>query len=58
MTAANTAAMTADNTCQAWTTVEYRPSAQTALDTLDDVPTPTDLMVHGPRDGPTTALER
>jgi hypothetical protein len=27
--AANTAAMTADNTCQASTTVEYRSSAQT-----------------------------
>jgi hypothetical protein len=27
--AANTAAMTADDTCQASTTVEYRPSAQT-----------------------------
>src|SRR5215475_7651588 len=32
MTAANTAAMAADNTCQAWTTVEYRPCAQTAAD--------------------------
>lgn len=31
-TAANTAAMTVDNSCPAWTTVEYRPSAQTATD--------------------------
>jgi len=30
--AANTAAMTADNTCRLWTTVGYRPSAQTASD--------------------------
>jgi|HubBroStandDraft_4_1064222.scaffolds.fasta_scaffold55487_3 hypothetical protein len=30
--AANTAAMTVDNTCGVWTTVEYRPSAQTAMD--------------------------
>ena len=32
VTAANTAALTADNTCQLWTTVEYRPSARTAVD--------------------------
>jgi hypothetical protein len=31
-TAANTAAMRAANPCQAWTTVEYRSSAQTATD--------------------------
>jgi len=29
VTAANTAATTADNTCQGWTVLEYRPSAQT-----------------------------
>lgn len=31
-TAANTAAMTADNARQVWTTPEYRPSAQTTVD--------------------------
>lgn len=32
VTAANTAAMAADNACDLWTTVEYRPSAQTVMD--------------------------
>jgi hypothetical protein len=31
-TAANTVAMTADNTRHVWTTVEYRPSARTGID--------------------------
>jgi catechol 2,3-dioxygenase-like lactoylglutathione lyase family enzyme len=32
VTAANTAAMAADNACDLWTTVEHRPSAQTVMD--------------------------
>ena len=31
VTAARTAAMTADNACRVWTTVEYRPNAQTTV---------------------------
>ena len=32
VTAANTAAMTADNACHLWTTADYRLSAQMAMD--------------------------
>ena len=48
VTAANTAAMAADNAGARWTTVECRPSIRTTMDGfLDDVPTPTDQKVGG-----------
>ena len=34
-TAANSAALTVDNACHLWTTVEYRPSVRTARDGTD-----------------------
>jgi hypothetical protein len=50
-----TAAMAADNACDLWTTVEYRPSAQTVMDgpgrcarAYGDVPVLTDQKVACP----------
>jgi hypothetical protein len=43
--AANPAAKPLDNACHVRTTLEYRPSARTTTDVLDDVPTATDQMV-------------